>query len=393
MSFTCSGDNLLFHLRRSLQHLYDPAELRRSVVFELLNLPIPEDRVTALRSLLQNAIREFKPDAKAPVNPNHQRAYDILTYRFIEQSSQKEVAVDLALSLRQVQRLETAALKDLAESIASKYSLTLFWSEAEPETIPPEQFQQELDWLKKTYRFEKINLTTLLEPILSTLAPLLHLAPIEILIPPDLPPIQGQSTSLQQAILNILSLLLPGGPVSLRAETHKDGVLIEVERKDHPADSAIQEGLSVAQQLVAISGGKLSVSEGNGLKVSLMLQSFSLPLILGIDDNQDALTLLERHLTGSEYQFLGTRDPESLLTLVEKHRPEVVLLDVMLPGTDGWSLLARMKSHTGIDTIPVILTTILPQENLALALGAQAFLRKPYTREDLLSILARILQG
>jgi CheY-like chemotaxis protein len=365
--------------------------MRRSPIFELLSLPIPEDRVAALRGLLQNAIRDFKPDPKAPVNPSHQRAYDILTYRFIEQSSQKEVAVDLALSLRQVQRLETAALKDLAESIACTYGLALSWSETELESIPPEQFQQELDWLRRSYRFEKINLTALLEPILSTLAPLLRLAPLEILIPPDLPPVQGQSTSLQQAILNILSLLLPGGPVTLRAQTHSDGVLIEVEGKDYSPGADIQAGLSVAQQLVAISGGKLNLSEGVNLKVTLLLQTFSLPLILAIDDNQDALTLLERHLTGSEYQFLGTRDPESFIALVAEHRPKVILLDVMLPGTDGWSLLSRLKSHPGIDTIPVILTTILPQEHLALTLGAQAFLRKPYSRDELLSLLERIL--
>jgi len=64
-------------------------------------------------------------------------------------------------------------------------------------------------------------------------------------------------------------------------------------------------------------------------------------------------------------------------------------LDVMLPGIDGWELLGQLREHPQTSCIPVVVCTILPQEPLALALGAAAFLRKPVSREALLSALDR----
>jgi len=63
------------------------------------------------------------------------------------------------------------------------------------------------------------------------------------------------------------------------------------------------------------------------------------------------------------------------------------LLDVMLPGVDGWELLGRLREHPQLKGLPVIVSTILPQESLAMALGAAAFLCKPVTQEAFLQTL------
>jgi CheY-like chemotaxis protein len=59
----------------------------------------------------------------------------------------------------------------------------------------------------------------------------------------------------------------------------------------------------------------------------------------------------------------------------------------MLPGLDDWEMLGRLREHPQTHGVPVIICTILPQEQLALALGAAAFLRKPVRREQLLAKL------
>jgi CheY-like chemotaxis protein len=71
--------------------------------------------------------------------------------------------------------------------------------------------------------------------------------------------------------------------------------------------------------------------------------------------------------------------------------PRLIVLDVMLPDVDGWELLGRLRAHPGTQDVPVIVHTILPQEQLARALGADAFLRKPVGREALLALLDRTL--
>jgi CheY-like chemotaxis protein len=65
-------------------------------------------------------------------------------------------------------------------------------------------------------------------------------------------------------------------------------------------------------------------------------------------------------------------------------------LDAMLPGTDGWELLGRLREHPSTRHIPIIICTILPQEQLAHTLGAAGFLRKPVKQEEFLKLLDQL---
>jgi CheY-like chemotaxis protein len=101
------------------------------------------------------------------------------------------------------------------------------------------------------------------------------------------------------------------------------------------------------------------------------------------------LLLLKRYLSGTHYQFIGERDPLQALSLADAHHPNAIVVDVMLPGIDGWDLLAQFKAHPSTHQTPVIISTILPQESLALMLGAEDFLQKPFTKEQFLEVLQR----
>ncbi|MBI2939336.1 MAG: response regulator [Chloroflexi bacterium] len=92
------------------------------------------------------------------------------------------------------------------------------------------------------------------------------------------------------------------------------------------------------------------------------------------------------------YQFRGARQPEEALGQAEEVAFAAIVLDVMLPGIDGWELLGRFREHPRTQNVPVVVCTILPQEQLALTLGAAAFIRKPVTRQALLSALDRHLR-
>jgi CheY-like chemotaxis protein len=67
----------------------------------------------------------------------------------------------------------------------------------------------------------------------------------------------------------------------------------------------------------------------------------------------------------------------------------LIVLDVMMPEEDGWMLLGQFREHPRMRGIPIIICTIVPQEQLALSLGAAQFLRKPVTRAMLLAALDR----
>jgi CheY-like chemotaxis protein len=156
----------------------------------------------------------------------------------------------------------------------------------------------------------------------------------------------------------------------------------------------VAEELAMAGRLLDLCCGQLTMP-ALGAAAALLTISVTLPVapqttVLVVDDNADTLRLLQRYLSGTRYRFLGVRDPAQAVAAADMVSPAAIVLDVMLPGVDGWELLSRLREHPHTRGVPVIVCTILPQERVALMLGAAAFLRKPVSREALLVALDQL---
>ena len=90
----------------------------------------------------------------------------------------------------------------------------------------------------------------------------------------------------------------------------------------------------------------------------------------------------------STLRWLGTARGDSLLA--RRLRPSGIILDIRLPGLDGWEFLARAKDDPEIADVPVIIVSMVDERGKGLALGAADYLVKPVARQDLLEALARI---
>jgi CheY-like chemotaxis protein len=73
--------------------------------------------------------------------------------------------------------------------------------------------------------------------------------------------------------------------------------------------------------------------------------------------------------------------------------PDAILLDVLMPGMDGWSVLAALKAHEGLAEIPVVMVTMVDEQNLGFSLGAADYLTKPVESARLTSVLRRLCPG
>jgi CheY-like chemotaxis protein len=193
---------------------------------------------------------------------------------------------------------------------------------------------------------------------------------------------------------------VPGGEISLSLEQNASEVVIRVyarpaEGESLPDDVRISEMLKVARRLVELSGGRLDVTWNRGglpvLNIHVGLPVAGEWVVLVLDDNLDVLRLVERYLTGSRYRLVGLQDPRRLMETVAEARPDIIVLDVMLPEVDGWDLLGRLREHPVFGEIPIVVSTILPQETLAMALGAKVFLPKPVSQEAFLKTLDKIV--
>jgi signal transduction histidine kinase/CheY-like chemotaxis protein len=115
--------------------------------------------------------------------------------------------------------------------------------------------------------------------------------------------------------------------------------------------------------------------------------------LLCIDDDPAVHELMERLATREGYSFVAAENGEAGLKSAREKRPDVVTLEVALPGIDGWTVLKSLKDDPDLSGIPVVMVSISDDRDRGLAMGAVDYLVKPLDRERLAGILAAYRTG
>ncbi|RCK74588.1 MAG: sensory transduction histidine kinase [Ignavibacteriae bacterium] len=114
------------------------------------------------------------------------------------------------------------------------------------------------------------------------------------------------------------------------------------------------------------------------------------PLVLIIEDNQQAIQLLEMYLNDAGYRTEVARDGVEGIEKAKKLKPDIITLDLLLPKKNGWQVMKDLKSHPICKNIPVIIISITDEKKLGFSLGAVDYFVKPVNKEELLATLKRI---
>ena len=114
-------------------------------------------------------------------------------------------------------------------------------------------------------------------------------------------------------------------------------------------------------------------------------------LVVLVDDDVAMHDLIKRTITKLNLTLLGATNSEKGMELIREVKPKLILLDVLMPGRDGWSLLKECKTDQELKDIPVIMISQLNQSNLASSLGANDYLTKPIDRSHFINTLKRIM--
>jgi CheY-like chemotaxis protein len=110
--------------------------------------------------------------------------------------------------------------------------------------------------------------------------------------------------------------------------------------------------------------------------------------IMVVDDNPDIITIVKTILEGKGYRVSSASSGAELLDMLKNQKPDLIILDIMMPEMDGLEVLSRLKAASDTATIPVILLTAKVQYEDVLGgykLGADYYITKPFTSTQLVN--------
>ncbi len=120
------------------------------------------------------------------------------------------------------------------------------------------------------------------------------------------------------------------------------------------------------------------------------------PRVLVVDDERSIRMIVEVNLAAAGMEVLEAPDGKAALELVEQERPDLVLLDVMMPGIDGWDVARELAARPATREIPIVFLTARADpesRRLAHELGAVGYLPKPFDPLILATVLSGVIAG
>lgn len=115
--------------------------------------------------------------------------------------------------------------------------------------------------------------------------------------------------------------------------------------------------------------------------------------ILVADDEQELVSAVEKRLTAAGFEVLKAHDGQQALTLAVRERPDLILLDVLMPVMDGYACLRKLNASVGRGVIPVIVLTSRDyMKDLFVLEGVEDFMIKPFEGDDLVKRIETVLK-
>ena len=289
--------------------------------------------------------------------------------------------------------------------------------------------------------FEDFEVAGLVEEVAGTVAPLIEKNGNTLVVTcaKDLGVMHSDATRIRQVLLNLLSnasKFTEGGKVTIEAarsaangrdeivlKVVDEGIGMNAEQVEKvfeaftQADSSTTRnyggtglGLAITKTFCTMLHGEIicTSAPGKGSTFTVRLPADATAAVpaaedtpreitgpagaqtvLIIDDDPNVRDLLSRHLEKSGYRVATAGTGADGLERARELRPDAITLDVLMPGMDGWAVLAALKDDAALSDIPVIMVSILDDRSLGYSLGAADYLTKPVGHARLLSVLRK----
>lgn len=395
------------------EHLYDLFYLRTHPLVDILvpspfqnqhSLPLKK-RARKLHHILLDAIGELDPGPQAPAFCSEWRRHRLMVLRYVKGLNPQAVADQIAISLRHYYRVHKAAIEDVAGILWERFVV----QQPVPEEEEADQGAGERSSLNRLelLRLEAARLTQadrytrigdVIDGVFSLLREILYQRRLDFqaTLPQSLPDVSIDQNLLRQMLLGMLGYLIKhaeGAAILLTVQGEGVEVLLSLQVEPSKAVQAaapdeVEERLSVLGEMATLTGAHILPTYAGQSIVGFDVQ---LPTaertVLAVDDNEDMLELIRDYLSPHGYRVVSAQTAEEALDKASQFQPYAITLDLMMPAQDGWEVLQALLNQPDTCHIPVIVCSVLKQKDLALSLGATAFVEKPVTEQALLSTL------
>jgi len=284
---------------------------------------------------------------------------------------------------------------------------------------------------------EEVDIAKLMGDVATTVQPLVERNGNRLEVIQRNPPgsMQADATRLRQVLLNLLSnasKFTERGVISLESErtggamvfrVRDTGIGMTPEQLGRLFEAFAQAeastsskyggtglGLALSRRFCQLMGGDVTVTsevaKGSTFTATIPLRAAEEPAgtamtahagglgcVLLIDDDAGARNILRRILGKVGYRVIEAASGDTGLRLAAEHRPDAITLDVVMPGMDGWAVLAALKADPALAGIPVIMVTIMDEMHLGYMLGADDYLTKPINRRRLAAAIQKHAGG
>ncbi|MGI6208392.1 MAG: response regulator [Anaerolineae bacterium] len=380
-------------VRWLLAHLNDNSALSTAPLLRYLpglEEAEPQSRADAIRAIVLDCIEFLRPPRGRSIRSPEARTHSVLWLRYVEGMTVEEVSEEIALSERQVHRELRAAEAKLAEALATHVA-----SLASAQERPSEE-DAGTGVIEVAVRPAQISLVQVLEAAVSTVRPLARTLGRDIAVRSELDDdrLFSDEGVLRQLLIQMLSLVVQcaaGDNLEVTVSgTDEHGAEIQIGPVSC-AEPPKPRSVDALEQLASTLHLDLAVhTEAGVLDVVLTVPLHQPKTVLIVEDSTAAVELYRRYLEpGGAWRVVGVSEPKLAFDMARRLQPAIIVLDLLMPGTDGWTILNVLRAREETAEIPVVVCSVFQDPLLAEALGAKAHLRKPVSQVQLLSALRR----
>lgn len=406
-------ETFVVQLADAYEHVYDLVYLRTHPLMQLFTQEQDgtlKDRAWKVHHHLLEVIQELDP-GHAPITSREWRRHRLLTLRYGDGLPAQAVADQLAISRRHYYRAHDEAIQAIASILWNRYGNT----EASPSagtanrenTDKPGLDRMELLRLEAA-QMSHIDQQTDIAEVLNGIFVLLkeplqkHRLDVRQELEPRLNKVTVDSRLLRQLLLALIGYLIErieGGTLQCRVSAADGKVLILIQTEPAIIQRVLTEGeqterLAALEEMAVLCNVSVvpqyRETEISGFDLTLSVQKPQ-NTILVVDDNDDILELVERYLRFNQYEAFPVKTGQQAIDMIGTVQPSAIILDLMMPDRDGWDLLQYFLHQPLTQKIPIIVCSVLRQKELALSLGAAAFLEKPVSEQHLIELLNSLI--